>query len=441
MTTRAWAARRTRDEGGVVAILVAVSALVLFGLAALVVDLGQARDMRSQTQNAADASALAAANAMYLTTVQPDLDAAVAAARSTARTNLGLTDADWQGCSDPGRPADYTAIDGCISMKVEYDAQNRPLSTYVRVAIPARTVRTPFASVMGVDTVDVAAQAEALAVRFPRAKCGVCILDSTRHTLQNGNLRTSDTGIHFNGDVTLAAQGTVSATDLDPSDYDDVKITVEGTTSGSSWSPVPVTGAPRLADPLAFLPMPFDWSALPVRDGGNPCTDGPGRYGSFSTFGESCVLSPGLYVVTGTWSLTGSDSVTANGSTLYFVCGTPGAPRACNTSGERGGSLNTTGGAGLAVTAPVSGPLQGLSIAYDRSNTADLVFKGNGGGSSGTIYALSSKFVYTGNGGGAGMDSLIVAGDLGFSGNNATLDTKYSPWLNVPMPPELNLSQ
>lgn len=153
------------------------------------------------------------------------------------------------------------------------------------------------------------------------------------------------------------------------------------------------------------------------------------------------MLSPGLYVITGTWSLTGSDQIVANGSTLYFVCGTPGAPRACTAPGERGGSLNATGGAGLLVSAPVSGPQQGLSVVYDRMNTSDLVFKGNGAGSSGTIYALRSKFVYTGNGGGAGMDSLIVAGDLGFSGNNATLDTRYTPSLNVPLPPQLNLSR
>ena len=93
------------------------------------------------------------------------------------------------------------------------------------------------------------------------------------------------------------------------------------------------------------------------------------------------------------------------------------------------------------MTAPVAGPQQGLSIVYDRNNTSDLIFKGNGGGSSGTIYALRSKFVYTGNGGGAGMDSLIIAGDLGFSGNNATLDTRYSPWLNAPLQPELHLTQ
>lgn len=431
-----------RDERGAVAVLVSMCAVVLFTLAALVVDLGHARDVRSQSQNAADASALAAANAMYLTTIEPDLTAAAAAAKSTARANLGISEQAWESCTDPDRPSGFTAVGSpCISMRVVNDSQGRPTSTYVRVVVPPQVVQTPFASLIGVTSVPVRAEAEVLAERFPRVKCGVCILGSYRHNLQNGNLHTTDTGIHFNGDVSQSAQGSVSAVDLDPTDFDEVKITVEGSTSGTHWSPLPVTGSPRMVDPLAFLKMPFDWSTLPVKGSTSPCTGGPGRYDSVSGFGESCVLSPGLYVITGTWSLSGSDQVVANGSTLYFVCGNASAPRACNAPGERGGMLNATGGAGVAVTAPTSGPLQGLSIVYDRMNTSDLVFKGNGGGSSGTIYALSSKFAYAGNGGGAGMDSLIVAGDLGFSGNNATLDTKYSPWLNVPLPPELSLSK
>lgn len=434
--------RPRRDEGGAVAILVAVSAVVLFTLAALVVDLGQARDVRAQAQNTADASALAAANAMYLTTLEPDTAGAVAAAKEVARKNLGIPAAAWDSCTDPGRPAGFTAIGGpCISMKVIRDNRGRAGATYVRVAVPAQTVRTPLASLIGVTSVPVTADAEVFAERFPRSKCGVCILGSYPHNLQNGDLRTTDTGIHFNGSVTQSSQGSVSAVDLDFSDFDDVNITVEGSTSGTSWSPAPITGVPKLADPLAFLKMPFDWSGLPVKGTQSPCTGGPGRYDSYSNFGAGCVLSPGLYVITGTWSLSGTQQIIANGATLYFVCGNSSAPRACNAPGERGGSLSATGGAGLLVTAPVSGPQQGLSIAYDRMNTSDLIFKGNGGGSSGTIYALSAKFVYTGNGGGAGMDSLIVAGDIGFSGNNAALDTQYSPWLNVPLPPELSLSR
>jgi hypothetical protein len=310
--------------------------------------------------------------------------------------------------------------------------------------VPNQKVATPFASVIGVPSVTVGATAEATAVRSVRSTCGVCILGTGTHTLQNGDLAATDTGIHFNGNVTVGSNGSVSAVDLDTSDFYDVKITVQGTASGTSWNPPPVTGSPKLSDPLSFLKMPFDWSTLPVKS--NPCgaTGGPGRYGSFSGFSSNCVLSPGLYVIAGQWSLSGNVSVTANGSTLYFVCGTAAAPRACNENGglgEQGGSLNATGQGGLAISAPTSGALQGLSIAYERWNTSDLVFKGNGGGSSGTIYALNAKFVYNGNGGGAGMDSLIVAGDLSFSGNNAALQTRYSPDKNVPLPAELHLTR
>ncbi len=56
--------RPTRDERGAVAVVSAVLATVLFVVAALVIDLGMARDMRQQDQIAADASALAGASAL-----------------------------------------------------------------------------------------------------------------------------------------------------------------------------------------------------------------------------------------------------------------------------------------------------------------------------------------------------------------------------------------
>ena len=78
-------ARPARTESGAVAILVAFFALVVFGLAALVVDLGAARDARRMSQNASDASALAAANAVYNTGSNTShVAAAVAAAKSYA---------------------------------------------------------------------------------------------------------------------------------------------------------------------------------------------------------------------------------------------------------------------------------------------------------------------------------------------------------------------
>ena len=63
--SRRWR-HRDREERGAVAILVAVMTVALFGIAALVADLGQARVVRGEAQAASDASALAAGNALYL---------------------------------------------------------------------------------------------------------------------------------------------------------------------------------------------------------------------------------------------------------------------------------------------------------------------------------------------------------------------------------------
>lgn len=56
--------RRIKDEAGVTAIIFALSALLIFGLAAIGVDLGNAMNRRKQNQNSADLAALAGAGAL-----------------------------------------------------------------------------------------------------------------------------------------------------------------------------------------------------------------------------------------------------------------------------------------------------------------------------------------------------------------------------------------
>src|SRR5688572_28148142 len=84
-----------RDEQGAVAILVAVIALALLVTAALVVDLGLARDVKRQSQSAADASALAAGNVLYdfdngCSIAVPCVTEAVTAAKNYALENFGV---------------------------------------------------------------------------------------------------------------------------------------------------------------------------------------------------------------------------------------------------------------------------------------------------------------------------------------------------------------
>ena len=87
-------------------LLVAAMTVVIFGVAALVADLGQARVVRGEAQAASDSSALAAANALYLAGVPtPDFAGAVQAAKYYAADNYGVTEADWAGVHRPAGAA------------------------------------------------------------------------------------------------------------------------------------------------------------------------------------------------------------------------------------------------------------------------------------------------------------------------------------------------
>ncbi len=90
--------------------------VVLFGFAALVVDIGHADDVHLQGQSAVDAASLAGVR--VLANGGSD-SAVVTAVKSYVDQNMGITAADWAGCQDPaalGPQIDTdVATDTCIS--------------------------------------------------------------------------------------------------------------------------------------------------------------------------------------------------------------------------------------------------------------------------------------------------------------------------------------
>ncbi len=245
MVHRLRARDRRAGQRGAVAILVAIMSLVLFTICGLVVDLGQARVTRRHAQNAADAAALAAGNALYLAgTKTPDLAAGLSAAEQYADENYGVTAADWKSCTDPGHLAYLQDPDvPCIS----FDSPTAPLR--VRVRLPQRSVKTPFGGLLGTDHVDIAAASVAKLVPGGMADCGLCLVGEGLHALQNGNVEIDGANIDFNGDVTLKNQGVVVSGG---------QINIEGTatTDQGTWTPTPKVGQPRIDDPLAGLKLP-----------------------------------------------------------------------------------------------------------------------------------------------------------------------------------------
>jgi hypothetical protein len=421
--------RRRRDEQGAVAILVGMMTLVLFIVAALVVDLGWARDTKRHSQNAADASALAAGNVLYdftngCTIAAPCVTEAVDAAKDYALENFGVGLNEWDACTDPAPLTDDNdpGPGNCISFELTDPIKN------VRVVVPTETVKTGLGNVAGVQEIDISTIARAAVDPHPALPCGLCILGSgTTHNLQNGDAFVDNGNAHFNGNVSVSANGLVVA---------DGTITVEGSASGppTNYDPSPpATGVDPIEDPLGYVDLPPDMTGLLNRT--DPCTDGPGIYTDKNFPNAACLLQPGLYVIrSGTWTLNGNASTVLSGTdvTLYFTCSSGTVPRECN-SGESGASLDFSGNGRIDIDAPTSGPRQGLAIVYDRNNASPLQMTGNGsGGISGAVYALSATLDMRGNGCTTGLKSVVVAKSLAFSGSPACLRVDYDPAFNPP---------
>ncbi len=139
---------RHRDERGAVAIIVSLfTVFVFFGLAALVVDLGFARDQKQASQISSDSAALAGANVLYRTggstgcTVSPCLKQAVQAVEAYTQKNFpSITNAMWSSCTDASKGFVYSgAVDAgyvttpCVSFFDDSNNANSTQPTKVRV--------------------------------------------------------------------------------------------------------------------------------------------------------------------------------------------------------------------------------------------------------------------------------------------------------------------
>ena len=142
--------RRRGDERGAILVLAALLLVSMLTMAAIAVDLANARQQRRQSQATADAAALAAAQDL------PDPAEVVATAKQYVQQDFGVPASAWVGCKDADRLAnlpDLSNSDECISIDEAF--------TRVRVRVPDKDVPTYFAGVIGIADVTVAADATA----------------------------------------------------------------------------------------------------------------------------------------------------------------------------------------------------------------------------------------------------------------------------------------
>jgi hypothetical protein len=319
------------------------------------------------------------------------------------------------------------------------------------------SVRTFFMVAIGIPASSVSGFAE---VKFPK-KCALCFLDPfaspALHISGNG-------GVNVTGGCLQANSSASPAVALDSSGGVAAPCTnVVGTVTqsgGGTINPPASTGVAPVPDPLSGLPYPTPpmtpyGSVFP---GDTNTVINPGVYNQWALGGSgNLYLNPGTYVIVGPPSDSvavssagaikncpsspcptgtlfpggGTTTVQPGGVTLFFTCSTwPGASTAagpiCPCPSTFGSNLNVSSNGGLQITAPTTGPYQGVAIFFDRCNTGSIAITANGGVPvTGAIYAKSSPLYLTANGP-ITVAGLMVTARADISAN-ASLTVSYDP--------------
>lgn len=472
--------RRAEGERGAVAVMFTLLLVVVLGVAALVIDLGNARQLRRVAQASADASALAGGEAiesgMNASTGSVPWDTVVTQVKNYAKANENVAPSAWIGCTDPSALAyrpDSANANQCISATTSSfpapsaaTVGDNPIS--LRVKLPSTSVKSFFAPVLGTRSLTVGATATVKVVFTVKASvsttlaaggpCALCILSPSGLTLdgQNGDVTITDGNVIVNSTSPTAAS-------LNPNGH--VKITTVGGAIGGPGSCSPgvcnnFSGAGftpawsqqgAVTDPLANVPQcgsgsPGTTNYCPTNWVGNATSKGttlsPGVYGTIS---NSHHLNPGIYVITQGITLNGNDVIDGDGVMLYFACTNyrdssgPNCPPPGSNGSVDSAGITATGNGALRITGITQAqctananlcPYVGMMDFADRNNDATQTWRGNGtnengqaSGISGTIYLKSGTMDLRGNG--YQMSSQIVVNDFTMKGNPSTVTISY----------------
>ena len=357
------------------AILVAVLATVLFAFAAIVVDLGYARTVEGDAQNAVDASSLAGAGILS-TDISPSAFAnANQAIKASALANFGTTPADWAACVAAPPGASWVRAGSGTNCIMFNHAVN---PTKVQVVLPSKHVDSFFGGLIGYSGMDINATAQATIREEDVPGCALCVL-GTLDTSGPVDVRAGSpggpVGSSSASDGVVRTGGSITVEDPGAITFENTPVPARGPAYSSRPIIRPVTdpfaGRPEPAGPGSF---PDAW---PIRNvmcgpGEDVQSIGPGVYRNITITGP-CDAS-GVIVVTGPFiglHITSAGSLSAVSAAIQFSCGSRAAPTIC--AGTGGGRLQIDAGGQLSMIASLP---PDFSVVADPGNTAAMTIDG-----------------------------------------------------------------
>jgi len=388
---RAVLARLLRDSAGSVLVYAAIAAPVLFGAAALSVDIGLWYANKRLAQSAADSAALAGS----LEVVRSGGDASRISA-------IVLLDAATNG---------FTAGRG-DTITVNYPPTSGPNvgSTVAVEVIVSRPGRRLLSQVLFDGETNVAARAVAAAdindscvwALNPSSPSSIKVTGNAQVQLNCGILINSASASGLFQSGTGCIQASV--------------IKVVGGYSVACANPSPLAGVNAFQDPLAALPAPdyddCDYSANITVNGGETRRLTPGTYCGKIRVSANATLEfdPGLYVLDGA-GLDVSGQGTVNGSDVsFYLTQNSGVPDA----------ITISGGATVTLSADDGGPLPGILFYHDRGSTGNVTHRFTGGANmelSGVLYFPSQTISFSGGSNLNDSQAMIIADTVEFTGS------------------------
>jgi putative Flp pilus-assembly TadE/G-like protein len=384
--------RRTRDsERGQVIPIVALALTVLFGAAALAVDVGYWRYQERLQQAAADSAAVAAASEIAL-----GLGSVNAAAAHDATLN-GFTDDGVNVRVVPNWPPATGAYSGNTSAVEVVIRKNQPGF---------------FGKVLGFNTQWISTRAVGLVSSYGRF-CIYGLSTSGTSVLFNGSVvNTPKCGIISDADMTING-ATVTAFSLG---YAGSVISNGATYPGNSAQP---KKAMVTSDPCPTIAGCAWLKAHPPNSG--PCVT-PTTYNGLTT----ATLNPGRYCVT--VILNGCTNVVFNPGLYEFDAGVT-SNGVSNFSGTGVTLYNNTGsmimnGSNVNLSAPTTGNTAGVLFYQNPANTNAFIANGNGGGYAGMIYFPTSQITLNGS---LSQWLLVVGSTVTINGSGTSVSSAAFP--------------
>ncbi len=393
---------------------------VLLAFVGLAVDVGVLVGQHQQSQNAADAAALAAAGILL---------------------NGGSTiDAQNAGIA-------YGAKNGYLSseISVQIPPNTGPHvgdATYVAVVIQ-HTQPTVFMRVFQIGSVTIGARAVAGFKPVPQ-NYALVVLDRTQcsaYSQSSGStLTVNGGGVMVNSSCqpsgSLGGGSTLNASLINYYSAGSWSLSNNATTS----VPPASTGL-RMSDPLASLAAPTPGAASPNSGGtaanpstalinsNTPVTLYPGTYyGGLKITGSGNVtFAPGTYIFAGGgFDYSGSSTISGSGVTFYNTYD----PQQPNGAGACG-NLSIQGSGVLTLTAPTSGAYANMLFWQDRACTQPMKYAGSSYTTSGVIYLPAAPLNVSGGGTLGALQ--IVVDSFSYSGSTS-VTINYANYVPIPQP-------